>query len=85
MCKMRKFKILQTLSECWPIGSINVVKVLFRSDKYLRRETSKLVLQGHFRFLEVILRHYQNHSILHDSGNISRNMISFYKLELFIE
>jgi hypothetical protein len=82
---MRKFKIFQTLSECRPIWSINVVKVLFRSDKYLRRETSKLVFPGHFRFWEVILRHYQNRSILHHNGNISQNMISFYKLELFIE
>jgi hypothetical protein len=82
---MRKFKIFQTLSECRPIWSINVVKVLFRSDKYWRRETSKLVFPGHFRFLEVILRHYPNRSILHDNGNISQNMISFYKLELFIE
>ena len=61
------------------------MKVLFRSDKYLRRETSKLVFPGHFRFLEVILRHCQNRFILHDNGNISQNMISFYKLELFIE
>ena len=45
------------------------MKVLFRSDKYLRRSTSKLVLPGHFRFLDVILRHYQNRSILHDNGN----------------
>jgi hypothetical protein len=82
---MRKFKILQTLSECRPIWSINVVKVLFRSDKYWRRETSKLVFPSHFQFLEVILQHYQNRSILHDSGNISQNMISIYKLELFIE
>ena len=84
-CKMGKLKILQTLSECRPIRSINVVKVLFRSDKYLRRETSKLVFPGHFRFLEVILRRYQNCSILHVNGNISQNMISFYKLESLID
>ena len=61
------------------------MKVLFRSDKYLRRETSELVFPGHFRFLEVILGHYQNRSIWHDNGNISQNMISIYKLELLIE
>jgi hypothetical protein len=34
---------------------------------------------------KALQRHYKNRSILHDNGNISQNMISFYKLELFIE
>lgn len=58
-CKMRNFKILQTLSENRPIWSNNVVWVSPRSDKYSRRTASICEFTDHFRFFEAFLHHCQ--------------------------